>query len=211
MVVIWRVLAGQRDLRLVLSAGLISLTGVWILRIGLVCRVCVLTGSTVASALPMMASFVPQVLLGPVAGVFADRWDRRQTMIVADLLLAAGLLPLLLVRGAGHVWIVFVVLLWEGVVQQFFSPAEQAMLPRLVPDDQLVTANAVSGQTHNPSRLAGSALGSAIAGARGVFARPRAFGGSPQGGGSVTAPWPSVWGTWQSSSPRWATSRCGPP
>src|SRR5260370_13525852 len=167
---IWRVLAGQRDLRLVLSAGLISLTGVWILRIGLVCRVCVLTGSTVASALPMMASFVPQVLLGPVAGVFADRWDRKQTMIVADLLLAAGLLPLLLVRGAGHVWIVFVVLLWEGVVQQFFSPAEQAMLPRLVPDDQLVTANAVSGQTQNLSRLAGSALGGVIAAAGGIAA-----------------------------------------
>src|SRR5258707_6890563 len=90
---IWRVLAGQRDLRLVLSAGLISLTGDWILRIGLLYRVYVLTGSTVASALAMMASFVPQVLLGPVAGVFADRWDRKQTMIVADLLLAAGLLP----------------------------------------------------------------------------------------------------------------------
>lgn len=165
---IWRVLAGQRDLRLVLSAGLISLTGDWILRIGLLYRVYVLTGSTVASALAMMASFVPQVLLGPVAGVFADRWDRKQTMIVADLLLAAGLLPLLLVRGAGHVWIVFVVLLWEGVVQQFFSPAEQAMLPRLVPDDQLVTANAVSGQTQNLSRLAGSALGGVIAAAGGI-------------------------------------------
>ena len=167
---IWRVLAGQPDLRLVLSAGLVSLTGDWILRIGLVYRVYVLTGSTVASALTMMASFVPQVLLGPVAGVFADRWDRKQTMIVADLLLAAGLLPLLLVRGAGHVWIVFVVLLWEGVVQQFFSPAEQAMLPRLVPDDQLVTANAVSGQTQNLSRLAGSALGGVIAAAGGIAA-----------------------------------------
>src|SRR5260370_3717599 len=158
MVVIGRVLAGQGDRRLVLSAGLSSLTGDWILRIGLVYRVYVLTGSTVASALTMMASFVPQVLLGPVAGVFADRWDRRQTMIVADLLLAAGLLPLLLVRGAGHVWIVFVVLLWEGFVQQFFSPPAQPLLPRLVPDDQLVPANPASGQTQNLSPLAASAL-----------------------------------------------------
>src|SRR5258708_34653930 len=109
----------------------------------------------------MVASFGPQVLLGPVAGVFADRWDRRQTMIVADLLLAAGLLPLLLVRGAGHVWIVFVVLLWEGVVQQFFSPAGQAMLPRLVPDDQVVTSNAVTCRTQNLSRRAGPARGGA--------------------------------------------------
>jgi Na+/melibiose symporter-like transporter len=167
---IWRVLAGQRNLRLLLSAGLISLTGDWILRIGLVYRVYALTGSTVASALTMVSSFLPQVLLGAVAGVFADRWDRRRTMIVADLLLAAGLLPLLLVRGPGQVWIVFAVLLWEGVVQQFFAPAEQALLPRLVPDDQLITANAVNGQTQNLSRLVGSGLGGVVAAAGGIAA-----------------------------------------
>jgi MFS family permease len=170
MSAIWRVLAGHRDLRLVLSAGLISMTGDWILRVGLVYRVYVLTGSTVASALTMASSFLPQVLLGAVAGVFADRWDRRRTMIVANLLLAAGLLPLLLVRGAGQVWIVFAVLLFESVVQQFFSPAEQALLPRLVPDDQLLTANAVSGQAQNLARLAGSGLGGVIAAAGGIAA-----------------------------------------
>src|SRR5258708_119886 len=130
---IWRVLTGQRDLRLVLSAGLISLTGGWILRIGLVYRVYVLPGSTVASALTMASSFLPQVLLGAVAGVFADRWDRRRTMIVADVLLAAGLLPLLLVRGAGQVWLVFFVLLGGGARQQFFSPAPPAGPPPRVP------------------------------------------------------------------------------
>jgi Na+/melibiose symporter-like transporter len=164
----WRLLAAHRDLRLLLSAGLVSLAGDWILRIGLVYRVYVLTGSTVASALTMASSFLPQVLLGAVAGVFADRWDRRRTMIVADVLLAAGLMPLLLVRGAGQVWLVFVVLIWEGVVAQFFSPAEQAMLPTLVPDDSLIAANAAGSQVQNLSRLAGSALGGVIAAAGGI-------------------------------------------
>ena len=164
----WRMLAGRRDLRLVLMAGIISLTGDWILTIGLAYRVYAVTGSTVASALTMASSFAPQVLLGAVAGVFADRWDRRRTMITADLLLAAGLLPLLLVHGAAQVWIVFAVMFWEGAVQQFFSPAEQAMVPRLVPDDELVTANAVSGQVASVSRLAGSALGGVLASAGGL-------------------------------------------
>ena len=167
---IWRVLARQRDLRLVLSAGLISMTGDWILRVGLVYRVYALTGSTVASALTMASSFLPQVLLGAVAGVFADRWDRRRTMIVANLLLAAGLLPLLLVHGAGQVWIVFAVLLFESIVAQFFSPAEQALLPRLVSDEQLITANAVGGQAQNVARLAGSGSGGVIAAAGGIAA-----------------------------------------
>jgi Na+/melibiose symporter-like transporter len=166
----WRMLRGRRDLRLVLSAGLISMSGDWVLTIGLMYRVYVLTGSTVASALTMASSFAPQVLLGAVAGVFADRWDRKWTMIGANLLLAAGLLPLLLVRGPGQVWIVFAVMFWEGCVQQFFSPAQQAMVPRLVPEDELLTANAVSGQVSNLSRLTGSALGGIIAAVGGIMA-----------------------------------------
>jgi Na+/melibiose symporter-like transporter len=166
----WRILAGRRDLRLVLSAGLISITGDWILIIGLIYRVYAVTGSPVASALTMASSFAPQVLLGAVAGVFADRWDRKRTMITADVLLAAGLLPLLLVRGAGDVWIIFVVMFSEGAVSQFFSPAQQAMMPRLVPDDELLAANALSGQVSNLSRLAGSALGGILAALGGIVA-----------------------------------------
>lgn len=164
----WRALAGHRDLRLVLCAGLVSRSGDWILLTGLLYRVYAMTGSTVASALTMLSAFLPQVLLGPVAGVFADRWNRKLTMIVADLLLAAGLLPLLAVRGSGQVWIVFAMLAWEGVIEQFFSPAQLAMVPRLVPDEQLVAANALSGQVGDISRLAGSALGGVIAATSGI-------------------------------------------
>ena len=163
-------LAARRDLRLVLSAGIISLTGDWVLTIGLIYRVYAVTGSTVASALTMASSFAPQVLLGAVAGVFADRWDRKRTMIVANLLLAAGLLPLLLVHGAGQVWIVFVVMFAEGAIKQFFSPAEQAMVPRLVPDEELLTANALNGQVSNASRLAGSAIGGILVAVGGLAA-----------------------------------------
>ena len=166
----WRMLASRRDLRLVLTAGLVSGAGDWILIIGLAYRVYAITGSTVASALTMASSCAPQVLLGAVAGVFADRWDRKRTMITADLLLAVVLLPLLLVHGSGQVWIVFVVMFAEGAIGQFFSPAEQAMVPTLVPDDELVAANALSGQVSNSSRLAGSALGGIIAAAAGLGA-----------------------------------------
>jgi Na+/melibiose symporter-like transporter len=154
-----RLLADHGDLRLVLSAGLVSMVGDWILRIGLVYRVFVLTNSTVVSAILMLSSFVPQLLLGSVAGVFVDRWDRRRTTVVTNLLLAVGLLPLSVVHDAGQVWIVFVVVFFEATVAQFFVPAEQALLPRLVPDDRLVTANALNGQTRDLSRLIGSAVG----------------------------------------------------
>jgi Na+/melibiose symporter-like transporter len=167
---LWAVLKEHRDLRLVLSAGLISLTGDWILGIGLAYYVYVLTGTTLASAMVLLAEFLPQLILGSLVGVFVDRWNRTHTMVVTNLLLAAGLFPLLLVNGADRVWIIYAVLVWEGTVQLFFAPAEQAMLPRLVADEDLVTANALNGQNRDLSRLVGSALGGVVVTAGGITA-----------------------------------------
>jgi Na+/melibiose symporter-like transporter len=170
MRVIWRLLVDHRDFRLVLGAGLISMTGDWILAIGLAYYIYAVTGSTLASATMLLASLVPQILFSSVAGVFVDRWDRKRTMVVANLLLCLGLAPLLLVHGAGQVWIVYLVLVWEGVVEVFASPAEQAFVPHLVSDERLVSANALNGQNRDLSRLVGSALGGVVAAVGGITA-----------------------------------------
>ncbi len=158
----------QPGLRPLLSAGLVSLTGDWVLGVGLAYYVYELTGDTLASALMLLASFVPQVVLGSVAGVFVDRWDLRRTMVAANVLQAAGLLPLLVVHRPGQIWIVYAVSAYEGCVRQFFVPAERSLLPRLVRDEHLVTANALGGQNADLSRLVGSALGGTAAAAGGI-------------------------------------------
>lgn len=158
----------RRDARLLLAASLTSLTGDWVLRVGLAYYVYVLTGSTLASATLLLASFLPQILLGSVAGVFVDRWDATRTMIIADLLLAAGLVPLMVVHESGAAWVVYAVVAYEGCVAQFFSPAEQAILPRIVDDADLVALNALNGQNRDLSRLLGSAAGGMLAAAGGV-------------------------------------------
>ena len=166
----WLLLRRHRDLRLLLGAGLVSMSGDWLLSVGLTYSVYAATGSTLASAMTMLAAFLPQVLVGAVAGVFVDRWDRRRTMIVTNLLLAAGLAPLVLTDTTAHIWVVYVVLVGQSVVEVFFAPAEQALLPRLVEDDGLVTANALNGQVRDLSRLAGAALGGVAAAAGGITA-----------------------------------------
>lgn len=165
-----RFLTGHRDLGLVLSAGLISATGDWILATGLAYAVYALTGSTIASAAAVTATFAPQVLLSPVAGVFVDRWDRKRTMVATNLLMALGLVPLAAVHDRHQLWIVVAVLVWEGAVRQFFGPAEQALLPRLVADRELVTANALAGQSRDIARLVGAGAGGVVAAAGGVRA-----------------------------------------
>jgi len=141
----------HRDLRLMLSAELVSLTGDWALEVGLAYCVYTLTSSTLASALMLIASFAPQIVLGSLAGVLVDRWDPRRTMVVADALLAVGLLPLLAVHRPGQVWIVYAVAAWAGCAHPFFTASARCILPRIVDDRQLLTANALNGQNGWPA------------------------------------------------------------
>jgi MFS family permease len=167
----WRLLRRRPDLARLVGAGLVSLTGDWLIGVGLTYAVYDLTGSTMASAAVLVASLVPQVLVGLVAGVLVDRWDRRRTMVVANLLMAGALLPLLLVDGTDRIWVVYPVLVVHAVVETFFAPAEQAMLPRVVDESdpaELVTANALNGQARNLSRLTGGALGGVAAAIGGI-------------------------------------------
>ncbi|SFF68826.1 Transmembrane secretion effector [Actinacidiphila alni] len=165
---LWAVLARRRDYRLVLGAGLVSLTGDWLLRTGLAFHVYVLTGSTLSSGGLLLASFVPTVVLGSFAGVFADRWDRRRTMIVLNLLNAAVLLPLFAVRDGRTIGIAYAVVLAQSCLQQFFTPAEQALIPALIEPRQLMTANALNSQIRDVARLVGAALGGVLTAAGGL-------------------------------------------
>jgi len=162
------VLGGNRDLRLLLGANLVSLTGDWILRTGIAYQIYVLTGSTLASAAILLVSLLPQVIFGSVAGVYVDRWDRRRTMAVTNLLMAAALLPLLAVQGAGRAWIVYAVIALQSCLAPFFASAEAALVPAVVPADQLVTVNSLNGQARDVARLIGAALGGVIAGFGGI-------------------------------------------
>jgi len=167
---LWRLLAGHRDLRLLLSAGLVSLTGDWILRTGLAYAVYALTGSTLASAATLLAALVPQVAFASLAGVYVDRWDRRTTMVVTNLLLAVTLLPLLFVHSGRDVGLVYLVSVVQSTLAQFFVAAEAALLPHTVPASELVRANALNGQNRDVARLLGAALGGVAAGLGGITA-----------------------------------------
>ncbi len=158
----------QRNFGLAWTAGLISLTGDWLLSVGLPIYVYQLTGSTEATALAIASRVLPRLLLGSVAGVFVDRWDRRRTMIVSNLLLGLTMLPLLAVHTAEWLWVAYLVSLVEAVLTQFLGPAEQALLPRLVGSTQLVPANALNGLNNNLSRLVGPALGGLVVAAWGL-------------------------------------------
>nr|MDQ2829706.1 MFS transporter [Chloroflexota bacterium] len=158
----------HKNVALLWSAGLISLTGDWLLLIALPIYVYTLTHSTALTSVTFIVEALPSVLLGSVAGVFVDRWDRRRTMVAANLAQATGLLPLLAVRSADQLWLVYTVSVVEAILALFFAPAEQSLLPTLVDDERLVAANALSALNGNLARLAGAPLGGLVAGLLGL-------------------------------------------
>jgi MFS family permease len=152
----------QRNFALLWTGGLVSLLGDWTLMVGLPLFVYALTGSTVATGAMVIARLVPRVLLSSVAGVFVDRWDRKRTMVYTDLLLALVLLPLLAVQTADRLWIVFLAQFAESSLVQLFSPAERALLPRLVGEEYLLPANSLTAMNNNLARLIGPSIGGFI-------------------------------------------------
>jgi len=153
---------GQRNFGLLWAAGLISLIGDWVLVVGLPVEVYIRTGSTLATMGMVLASLIPAITLGSIAGVFVDRWDRRRLMIVVNLLLALALLPLLAVDVLG-IWVAYAVLAVASCLEQLFEPAETALLPNLLEGDggeaDLVTANALNGLNNQLARIIGPAIG----------------------------------------------------
>jgi predicted MFS family arabinose efflux permease len=128
-----------------------------------------ITGSALASGGLFMAYVAPGALFGTVAGVFVDRWDRRRVLLVGNLL-AAVLIPWLLFTdavGASAVWVVYVVIFLESCVTQFLMPAENALLPTLVDEAHLVSANSLNALNDNLARVVGAALGAVLLGTAG--------------------------------------------
>lgn len=153
----------HRNFALLWSAGLVSLAGDAALKTALPFYVYAQTGSTVASAGMVLASVLPGVLLGPVAGVFVDRWNRQWIMIAVNSVQALLLLLLVvLLWTLEHVWVVYVVTFAQAMLGQFFSPAENAVLPTLVDGDHLAPANALNALNDNLARMVGPALGGTV-------------------------------------------------
>jgi MFS family permease len=149
----------RRDFGLLWAGGLISETGDWFLLVGLPVWVLQLTGSSLVTATVFLVGLLPGLVVGPLAGVLVDRWDRRRTLVAVSLAQAAFLLPLLAVDGRDRLWIVYLVMAVEAALAQLNDPARNALVPSLVAGADLVGANALIGLNSNLARLVGSPLG----------------------------------------------------
>ncbi len=143
--------------------NVISLLGDWFNLIASAALVTELTSSGVAISYLFLVRFLPQFLFSPIAGVIADRYDRRKIMIVADLLRAVTVLGFLLIRSADHLWLFYLLTAAQFVLSALFVPARSAALANIVEQKDLVTANALDSFTWSTMFALGAFLGGVIA------------------------------------------------
>lgn len=158
----------RRNFALLWSGQFVSLCGDWLLIVALPFYVYQLTGSILQTGIMLTAELLPRIVLGSFAGVFVDRWDRRWTMLISDLLRAGILLLLLLVHSRDLLWLIYVVAVLQSIIGQFFTPAVSALTPSLVEEYQLVSANALESFNDAVTRFIGPPLGGILLGVLGL-------------------------------------------
>jgi MFS family permease len=118
-------------------------------------------GTPLDLGITLAATAAPNVVLGPLAGALVDRWDRRGTMIVCDIVRALLVLLVPVVVNVSMVW-VYVVAFAVATIGLLFRPAKTAVVPAIVRDDQLVTANSASSINETIADLIGYPIAAAI-------------------------------------------------
>jgi MFS family permease len=115
-----------------------------------------------ATSLVILAFSLPAVLFGPIAGVIADRFNRKHVMFATNMLRVLAMGLFLAIRPEWHVETIlaatYAVTFVFGIAGQFFAPAQGAMIPALVPRENLISANALFNLTFTASQLLGFAI-----------------------------------------------------
>jgi MFS family permease len=145
------------------GAQLITFAGEWFATVALLGLVLEMTGSAAAASLVLVLQTGGFALVAPMAGILADRLDRRRLLVAANLARAPLPLAFLLVGEPGTLWLAFAVIAMLAAGAAVFEPTSSASLPNLVDRRQLPEANVLIGSAWGTMLAVGAAIGGLVA------------------------------------------------
>jgi MFS family permease len=158
----WDLLRGNRNLRLLWTAQIVSEMGDWFYSVAIFSFLLELTGSAQMVALAFLMQVLPQVFMAPTAGLINDRVSRRKVMIFADCARAGIVLSMILVRTRGMLPLLYVLLVLETVCWALFEPGSRAVIPNIAKGDEIPVANALASATWSVNFALGAGLGGLV-------------------------------------------------
>lgn len=137
----------KRNVILFLSSQTISLFGSSLVQYAIMWYITLSTQSGMMMTLYILCGFLPTFILSPIAGVWADRYNRKLLIILSDALIALAtlILAILFMMGYNATWLLFVMAAVRAVGAGIQTPAVGAILPQIVPSDKLTKVNGTNG------------------------------------------------------------------
>ena len=157
----------KKQFAIIYAGQAFSLLGSAAVQFAVIWWLTVQTGSAITLTVASIISFLPNLLLGPFAGVWIDRYNRGKVMIAADGLVALSSVILgaaFLIMDIPPVWFIYTVLFLRGLGNTFHSPAIQSAIPLLVPAEMLTKAGGWGNLVSSISNMLGPVLGAALMG-----------------------------------------------
>ena len=159
---------GNRDFGKLWAAQLVSLLGDWFNTIVVSALIVTYTEGTgyqgIAVSGFLIARMIPPLLLRPISGVLADRFDRKRLLIASDLLRALAVLGLLFTtNGPEYLPLIYVFTIIQFLVSSIFEPARNAIMPSVLYRHQLVVGNTLSSITWSAMLAIGAITGGIVA------------------------------------------------
>jgi predicted MFS family arabinose efflux permease len=155
----------HHDFAMIWFAGLLTYTSRSMFFVALPIWVYQTYGSATLVGTASLMAVIPSVALGSIAGIFVDRWDRTRVMFIVSLVRLALLLVLAFAARIESFLLILLIQLGTSTAGQFFAPAEQSLLPKLVANaGELVQANSLNQLNNNLGGIAGAGLGGLLLG-----------------------------------------------
>ena len=160
----------KRNVALFLTGQTISLFGSMIVQYAVMWYITFQTGSGIAVALYALAAFLPQGVISIFGGVLADRMNRRVLVMLSDGTIAAVtlVLALLMANGVTDLWIILLAVAARSIGAGVQTPAVSAILPQLVPGEQLMRVNGIFGTIQSAMALLAPAAAGVVFGLFGI-------------------------------------------
>lgn len=149
----------------IITSQAFTLLGASAVQFAVIWWVTIQTESAISLGIAAIVAIVPSILLGPIAGVWVDRYNRRTVMIIADIyvaILSATLGVVFLLFETPPIWFVYIILFMRGIGTTFHMPAMQAAIPMLVPPEMLTKAGGWGSMINSFSSLLGPVMGAAL-------------------------------------------------
>ncbi len=158
-----RLLRTNTAFRRMYAAQLVSFAGDWFATVALLGLALELSGSAAVASLVLVLQTGAFAVMAPFAGSLADRMDRKKLLVAADLARVPICLGFLLARSPDTLWIALLCTAALAGMGAFFEPASSAALPNLVNDEDLPTANVLTGSAWGVMLAVGAAIGGIVA------------------------------------------------